>query len=243
MDKSSCQLKGLVRSELSGWTLSEVTWLLFCCVLVIGLSWPFDTWIGIMSAATGVINVILNGKGKLSTYAFGLINIILYTYISIENKFYGTALLYSLYFFPMNIYGFFAWKRHLNPETFEVEKRRVTAKWRWFIVGSVVCLTCAGGIILQRLQGNLPFLDAFITSLSVAAMAASVKRCLEQWVLWLIADAATVCMWGVEYSCGGANLATLLMWIVFLINGVIMYFRWAAEIRKQETTAAAAAIL
>lgn len=227
------RLKELIHFELSGWRLSEVLWLIFCCALITAISWRTDTWIGLLSAVTGIINVILNGKGKLSTYLFGIINVLLYSCIAFEAKFYGTVLLYSLYFLPMNFYGFLSWSRHLNNETYEVEKRRADTRWRWIISGAVLLLTCGGGLILQLMQGSLPYLDALITALSIVAMAASVKRCLEQWVLWLAADTITVVMWSLAYCRSGANLATLLMWILFTVNGAIMYFRWLAEIRKQ----------
>lgn len=227
------RLRELVHFELSGWKPGEVLWLLFCCALISIFSWGTDTWLGILAAVTGIINVILNGKGKLSTYIFGLVNIVLYTYIALEAKFYGTVLLYTLYFLPMNVYGFFSWSRYLNRETFEVEKRRATRFWRGIIGGSTVLLTIAGGLILQHMQSNMPYLDACITALSITAMAAAVKRCAEQWFLWIAADALTAVMWGLTYLHDGSNLAVLLMWILFTINGIIMHCRWQAEINRQ----------
>lgn len=218
-----------MRSELSGWSLSEIGWLVFCCAIIVILSWRTDTAIGILSATTGVINVILNGKGKVSTYLFGLINVVLYTYISFSAKFYGMAALYALYFLPMNIYGFYSWSQHIDATTCEVEKRRVDAKWRWRIGGGVALCTAIIGAILWELGGNLPFIDGFITALSVVAMIAAVKRCMEQWVLWLIADIITVVMWSISYARGEGNIATLLMWILYVAIGFVMYFKWSKE--------------
>ncbi|MBQ7567459.1 nicotinamide mononucleotide transporter [bacterium] len=232
--KLSQSLRELAAFELSGWKTAEVSWLFFCCAIVTILSWNTDTWIGILSALTGIANVILNGKGKLSTYLFGVVNVALYSYIAFRSKFYGTVMLYSCYFLPMNIYGFIAWSRHLDSEIYEVEKRRLNQRWHWLLAGTVVLITALGGLGLDRLQGTMPYLDAFVTALSIVAMAASVQRCLEQWILWIIADIVTAAMWFIEYSAGSSNIATLLMWILFVINGAIMYYRWLQEVKKRE---------
>ena len=231
------KIKEFIRSELSGWTAPEVSWLLFCCAAVTACSWSTDTLIGILSAVTGILNVILNGKGKVSSYLFGLINIVLYTYISYSARFYGMAMLYALYFFPMNIYGFFSWSRHIDSETCEVEKRRISARWRWISALTVIAAAGIYGYGLQRLGGSLPYIDALITSLSIVAMAATVKRCYEQWVMWIIADVITAVMWAIDCSRGSSSIATLMMWIIFVINGVIMYVRWRREVQRRSEAA------
>lgn len=96
------RVKKLIENELSGWKSWEVGWLITACLVIMGLSiyWQ-DTVIGIISATTGVACVVCTGKGKLSAYAFGLINVILYAYISYQAKYYGEVMLNVLYYLPM----------------------------------------------------------------------------------------------------------------------------------------------
>ena len=60
-------------------------------------------------------------------------------------------------------------------------------------------------------------------------MIISVKMFMEQWIIWIVVDVVTVIMWVVAFSRGNESMATLLMWIVYLVNAVIMYFKWAKE--------------
>ena len=86
------------------------TYLLIIATLIItGLSvyWG-DTLIGMLSSITGVICVILTAKGTRSCYIFGLINTILYIYISYTQIFYGEVMLNGLYYLPMQVIGWFA---------------------------------------------------------------------------------------------------------------------------------------
>ena len=60
-------------------------------------------------------------------------------------------------------------------------------------------------------------------------MIVSVKMYMEQWIIWIVVDVVTVVMWAIAFAGGNESMATLLMWIVYLGNAVIMYFKWARE--------------
>ena len=55
---------------------------------------------------------------------------------------------------------------------------------------------------------------------------------MEQWILWIVVDVVTVAMWGIAFANGNDSIATLLMWIVYLGNAVIMYIKWAKEAKQ-----------
>ncbi|MBO7631250.1 MAG: nicotinamide riboside transporter PnuC, partial [Lachnospiraceae bacterium] len=70
MDK----LRKFIKSELTGWKLLEVLWLLLATGVILGLSvyWG-ENAIGLIMALTGVWCVILTGKGKRSSFLFGFV--------------------------------------------------------------------------------------------------------------------------------------------------------------------------
>lgn len=226
-------LKKFVADELSNWRPWEVGWLLLACVVITGLSvyWQ-DSLIGIISATTGVACVVCTGKGKLSAYIFGTVNVVLYAIIAFNARYYGEVMLNALYYFPMEFYGFYIWSKHMNQETHEVQKRWMQPKGRYLVTVAVIAGTVGYGFVLKALGGALPFVDALSTVVSVVAMLVSVKMYVEQWILWIVVDAVTVIMWGVAFAQGSESIATLLMWIVYLGNAVMMYLKWAREARK-----------
>ena len=172
------------------------------------------------------------GKGKLSTYIFGTINVILYAIISYHARYYGEVMLNLLYYLPMQFYGFAVWNKHMNAETHEVRKKHMTPRWRWILLLVTTLGTAVYGFVLRALGGSLPFVDALSTVASVVAMMVSVKMFTEQWVIWIIVDIITVVMWAVAFANGSESVATLLMWIVYLGNAVIMYFKWMKEAKN-----------
>ncbi len=226
-------LKRYVKSELTGWKGLDLLWLAVATSVILGVSiYGKDTWISLLSAVTGVWCVILTGKGKRSSFIFGLLNVIFYAIVSFQAKYYGEVMLNAIYYLPMNFVGWFAWKKHMNDDTGEVVKERLNVKKSVI----VYALTAAGifgyGVVLKALGGNLPYIDSMSTVISVVAQVLSIKRLMEQWVLWIVVDVVTVVMWAVHFAQGGETLATLAMWSVYLVNAVIMFIRWYKESKK-----------
>jgi nicotinamide mononucleotide transporter PnuC len=79
---------------------------------------------------------------------------------------------------------------------------------------------------LHFLGGSRPLCDAITNVLSVAAMLLTVRRAIEEWVLWIIVDAVEVFMWWRAWCEGEGSVSVLLMWLLFLANGVYLLSLW-----------------
>jgi len=185
-------------------------------------------------AITGVMCVVLTGKGKVSSYVFGMVNTLLYAYVAFGAKYYGDVMLNVLYYAPMNVVGWVMWNKHISEETKEVKKKKLTGTGTIIVfIGSAIGIFLYG-LILEKIGGNLPFVDALTTVLSVIAQILCVKRYMEQWILWIIIDIASVYMWAIAFINGGENIATLIMWSIYLLNAVFMFVKWYRESRRSE---------
>lgn len=226
-------MKKYIKEEFNGWKKAEVFWLVSACVAIAGLSiyWQ-DSLMGIISAITGVACVVCTGKGKLSAYVFGLVNSVLYAIISYRSQLYGETMLNAIYYVPMQFVGFYIWSKNMNEETHEVDKHHMKTGGRTVMVAAIAVGTVAYGHLLKYMGDVMPFVDAFTTVSSVVAMIVSVKMFAEQWWIWIAVDVFTVYMWACDYLAGNDNMATLLMWIVYLGNAIIMCIRWEKEIRR-----------
>ena len=224
-------MKNLIKNEFKGWKVFEISWLLIACIIICSLSiyWK-DSIMGIISATTGVACVVCTGKGKLSAYLFGVINCVLYSIISYKAHLYGETMLNALYYVPMQFIGFYIWNKNMNSKTYEVKKIHMKNKERilWLLI--MIIGTIGYGYILKALGDALPFVDSFTTVSSVIAMIVSVKMYSEQWWIWILVDIFSVYMWYTSFKIGNDNMATLLMWAVYLINAIIMCYKWEKEV-------------
>lgn len=224
------KFKNYIKEEFLGWKTWEIIWLVIACITILGLSiyWK-DTAIGVISATTGVACVVCTGKGKLSAYIFGIINTLLYAILAYKAKFYGEVMLNIIYYFPMQFYGIYVWSKHMNTETHEVEKKEMKLNRKIILWLCVIVATLVYGYFLKKLGGTLPYVDALSTVASVVAMIVSIKMYAEQWTLWIVVDVVSVLMWAITFAKGNESIATLLMWIVYLVNAVVMYVKWVKE--------------
>ena len=227
-------MKRIIKNELTGWKPIEVFWLVLACAIITGLSvyWG-DSLMGIVSSVTGVACVVCTGKGKLSAYLFGLVNCVLYAIIAYQATLYGETMLNALYYIPMQFVGLVVWSKHINSETGEVEKRKMSPRGLVLLIATVAAGTYLYGLLLQHLGDAMPFVDAFTTVSSVVAMIISVRMYAEQWWIWVAVDVFSVYMWWCDFYNGSDNIATLLMWVVYLGNAVIMLINWEKEARQR----------
>jgi nicotinamide mononucleotide transporter len=220
-------VKKFIKNELSNWNIFEIVWLVLASCSIVGLSlyWK-DSWYGIVSALAGVICVILTGKGKLSAYIFGVINCILYGFISFKQGLYGETMLNILYYLPLQFYGFIVWNRNMNDTDNEVKRISMPNIERFKKLGLIILSTFIYGVFLKYIKDPMPYMDSFTTTAAVFAMWLSCRRYTEQWYLWVSINIVSVYIWWTRYSIGGDNIATLLMWIIFLINSIYGLIKW-----------------
>lgn len=219
-----------IKNEIQNWKPLEIIWLITACLIILSLSiyWK-ENLVGIISSLSGIVCVILTGKGKLSSYIFGMINTVLYAYIAFTATYYGEVMLNIFYYVPMNIIGFIMWSRNINQNNQEVVKTQLKNKYKVLIFTLSFIAVFLYGLVLKQLGGSLPFADSASTVFAVTAQILCVKRCTEQWIMWILVNILNISIWAINFSQGGDNIATLLMWRVFLINAIFMFIKWHRE--------------
>ena len=113
------------------WNLFEKIWLgTFVLINIIIAVISKDSLLGFTASVTGIICVVLVAKGKVSNYFFGVINVLLYGYLSLSAKYYGEAMLNLIYFLPMQFIGLWIWLKNKTTidEVSEVKAEKMTLK-------------------------------------------------------------------------------------------------------------------
>ncbi len=204
----------------------ENCWLIVATLSVLIVSLILgDSIMGITSAISGIMCVVLTARGKISAYYFGVVNCILYSIIAYQQTLYGETLLNTCYYLPLQFIGFKVWKKHLN-ETYTVQPISLSFNEKIILITGIILGTLCLGLILQNYGDKIPFIDAFTTVASVIAMTLSAKRYSEQWYIWISINILSIYMWTNRYLSNGENIATLMMWIVFLLNSFYGLYKW-----------------
>lgn len=215
-------------------TLFEKIWLSIFTVLNVVLFFMYqDTIVSLVASLTGMICVLLAAKGNISNYLFGFINISLYSILAFSEKFYGEFLLNVLYFLPMQIIGFYLWKKNQLGENREVivkdMKKSSLVRYGFITIAATVIV----GFIFKKIGGHLPYLDSFANILQIIALYLMVKCYVEQWYFWILTNLATVIMWLITFIEFGGNIGLVIMWIAYLVNSIYGHYSWLRMKKEQ----------
>jgi len=224
----------LAKREILDWKPYEILVLLIVFALILyNIISLNDSTIAVISAICGILYTILAGKGKIYCYLFGLLGSGCYITISFLNALWGNALLYLLYYIPMQILGIFKWKNNLKEDSVEILKSRLTRKERIKflfigITGSIITI-----FILMLLKDKSPIIDGITTFLSILGMYFTVKRLIEQWIVWIIVNGLSFIMWLLLIINGTKAYSTLVMWGTYFILAIYFYIVWNKELKQQ----------
>ena len=219
--------------------LTGYDWFLIVGVIVTNIIYSALTGtmdvVGSIAGITGVLCVVLVAKGSIWNYAFGLVNVSLYAWISYKAALYGDAGLNALYYLPMQFIGWWQWRKRgaamseseSAGDGVQVKARRLDWSQRVLLVLGCFAAVTAVGFLLKYLGDPQPFKDSATTVLSVVAQALMALAFMEQWALWIITNVISVIMWGVCVLRGEAHAEVMvIMWVFYLLNSINGFRVW-----------------
>lgn len=222
-----------VKKELSGWKFFEIIGLIIViCLIIFNMFFFKDSIIAVCSAIFGILYTLLAGKGKISCYFFGLMGSGCYITLSFLNALWGNMLLYLFYYIPMQILGIFRWKNNLKPDTKEIIKTKLSIRHHivLFVISIIGCTISI--YLLQYFNDKSPIIDGITTFLSIIGMYLTVKRAIEQWIVWIIVNGLSFLMWLNLVINGTKAYSTLVMWGVYFVLAIYFYYTWKKELKE-----------
>ena len=220
--------------ELQGWKPFEIVGLAVVLVIILVNAFVLkDSPAAIINAICGILYTIIAGKGKISCYFFGLTGSGCSIYLSFMNALWGNMLLYLLYYIPMQILGIFRWKKHLKKESGEIIKIRLKNKQRLILTGIGIIGCLISVILLNFFNDKSPVIDGITTFLSILGMYLTVKRAIEQWIVWIFVNGLCFVMWLNLVIHGTRAYSTVLMWGVYFILAIYFYWQWKKELKTE----------
>lgn len=216
------------------------------------------SWIEAVGTIFGLLCIWYASKEKTINYAFGLVNVTLFAIIFYQIQLYGILLL-QLFFFCMNIYGWYAWTRPTSSDGNMLEVRWLDKQTLMLLGGASILaiglLTLfidpfffalasisvgfmnlfGAGIAEPVLEPDaFPFWDATMTVLSVVAQVLMTRKYVENWILWVVVNVISV---GIYAAQGVYALSIEYVILLFIAaNGTRQWIR-TAEKNKQSSVA------
>jgi nicotinamide mononucleotide transporter len=180
----------------------------------------------IAAVLLGLANVGLLVRRSIWNYPFGMAMVSLYALIFWQARLYSEAGL-QVFFFVVQIYGWMLWARQggqQGPVGVSWMNGRERAGWG---VATAALSLSLGWLMHRFTNAAMPFADSAIAGASIAAQFLLSFRRIENWVLWIVIDVASIAL----YINRGLNL-TAGLYVLLLVLSVLGLREWMAAQRK-----------
>ena len=173
----------------------------------------------------GIISVWYSKKENILVYPIGLINTIIYVYISIKASLFGEASV-NLYYTIVSIYGWIIWTRKDKDQHLLLHIRYSTAK-EWvqhlmFFAAFYVSIFAALTYVNNAFYANaIPWADAFASATAFTGMWLMAKKKVESWWWWLATNIASIPLYFIK-----GYVFTSVYYFVLLILAVSGLIEW-----------------
>ena len=136
-------------------------------------------------------NVGLLARNRVAGWPVGLVAIAAYAVVFFEAKLYADTLLQG-FFFGTSLWGCFDWMHGGAHRTERPVTRLSPRGWAAALVAIAATSALLGGTFHLFTDAARPFLDSALTGASVVAQVLLMRRVLDTWLVWIVADALYV---------------------------------------------------
>lgn len=140
--------------------------------------------------ALGLVNIALLIFRNVWNFPFGIVSVILAGFVMWERKLYGESSL-QLFFVLAQIWGWWLWLRIGGEDKVPVRWLDWPSRGVWLVGIAAVGLNL-GWALDRYTDAAVPYADAGITGASIAAQILLGFRRIENWVIWIVVDIASV---------------------------------------------------
>jgi nicotinamide mononucleotide transporter len=182
-------------------------------------------WLELVAMLLSLAYVLLAAAGSIWCWPAALISTAIYTYI-----FYDVLLLMdsalSVYYLVMAVYGYWAWQKKTSTTNEYNTSPLAIVSWQLsFHVKACLVLTVVafilGYLMASYTPAHFPYLDTFTTVFAVFATYLVAQKVLENWLYWVVIDAASIYLY-VEKDL----MPTVVLFSLYTFIAIWGYFKW-----------------
>lgn len=133
----------------------------------------------------------------------------------------------QVYYIIVSLYGWYYWvKGKKKEDEIEIPVTRINLRNAGYYTLIFAALYSTMFFILYRFTDSpIPGLDSLATALSLVATWMLAKKILENWLLWIIADALCI---GISYYKD--LYFTSVLFGIYTIMAFVGYYRWKKDL-------------
>jgi len=189
------------------------------------------TWYEYLAVFAGIASVWYSRAENILVYPVGLINTIIYIYISIKGNLLGEATV-NLYYTIMSLVGWYMWLKKDTKQDPVLHITRSSGKewvqqvlfFLFFYTSIFMALTY---FKKEFFEGVIPWADAFASATAFTGMWLMTRKKVESWYWWIATNIASIPLYFVKHY-----VFTSVYYIVLLVMAVSGLMEWMKKTNK-----------
>jgi len=189
-------------------------------------------WLEYLAVFAGIASVWFSRLENIWVFPTGLVNTIIYIYISYKGGLLGEASV-NFYYTVMSIYGWILWARK-NEQHIHVLQIRFSSKKEW-LIQLIFCASFYVAIFfaLTYLKKDfaptaIPWADAFASATAYTGMWLMAKKKVESWYWWIATNLASIPLYFVKHY-----VFTSVYYVILLIMAVFGLMEWRKMVKER----------
>ncbi len=180
-----------------------------------------------IAVAFGIISVWLSVKENIWSWPTAIVNVLAYFVIFRQQRLYADMSL-QLFYAAISAYGWYHWLFGGDSHS-RLKVSRTPRRLRWGLPVLALCFAAVLGTLLHHhTDAAVPYLDALLTSGSLAAQWMMSRKYLENWAVWVVLDVAYVSLFINRHL-----FLTAFLYAVFLVLAARGHVEWSRSLRRE----------
>jgi len=190
------------------------------------------TWLEFIAVFSGIASVWYSKKENILVYPVGLLNTVIYIYISVKGRLFGEASV-NFYYTVMSIYGWILWSRKDTVKHEVVLHITYSSGKEWvqqmlFFISFYIVIYFSLTWLKQAFAPEaIPWADAFASATAYTGMWLMAKKKIESWIWWIATNMASIPLYFIK-----GYVFTSVQFLVLLVLAVAGLAEW---IKKEKT--------
>ena len=179
-----------------------------------------------IAVLAGIASVWFSRKEHILVYPVGLINTIIYIYLSIKGQLFGEASV-NFYYSVMSVYGWILWTKkdagtkklilHITNST----KKEWIQQLAFFFTFYFLLFTLLTWLQKGFAPEAIPWADAFASASAYTGMWLMARKKTESWIWWIATNMASIPLYFVK-----GYVFTSVQFLVLLILAIAGLIEW-----------------
>ncbi len=187
------------------------------------------SWLEFVAVFSGILSVWLSRIENIWVYPTGLVNTIIYVYLSFKYSLIGEASV-NFYYTVVSIYGWVLWARK-NDQQQHVLRITWSSRKEWgqevAFFGFFYIVVYFSLVYLKKGFAPLaiPWADAFASATAYTGMWLMAKKKVESWYWWIATNVASIPLYFVKHL-----VFTSVYYLILLIMAVSGLAEWRRRV-------------